>query len=111
MGMIVAEERKYAPVLRNVINARNSPMTSRVVVAHFPYKLVDIIVGVVCKYFLKVSAVPFEPDNVFRCTLGAEKNLQDRDDGCERENVQHRRQYVENHRKYQIFLIWRYKAV
>ena len=29
--MIVADERKYAPVLRNVMKARNSPMTSNVV--------------------------------------------------------------------------------
>ena len=32
IGMIVAEERKYAPVLRNVMKARNTPMTSNVVV-------------------------------------------------------------------------------
>ena len=32
IGMIVADERKYAPVLRKVMKARKMPMTSRVVV-------------------------------------------------------------------------------
>ena len=30
MGMMVAEERKYAPVLRNVANERKRPMKSSV---------------------------------------------------------------------------------
>ena len=33
IGMIAADERKYAAVFRKVMNARNIPMMSRVVVA------------------------------------------------------------------------------
>lgn len=75
--------------------------------SHVADELRDVVVGVVGKHFLQVVQRPWHKLCGSTGSLRAEKNLQDGDKGCEREDVEHCREDIEDHRQRQILLVGR----
>ena len=74
------------------------------------YEFLNVVVGVIAQHLFRMVPAPRHQLHARRLPVGLEENLQYRDYGHERKDVQYGRQYVEDNRPHKVLLVWRNKT-